>query len=148
MASRFSSLAGAFVAALMMGAVATGHARAEGAVAVAEPKDVARDGYAFGISGGYRTVEEARTAALQRCRSETSAPASTIALCTVVETFRNACASGSLDPQAGTPGAGWAIGPTKAQAESRAIDACRQTAGADRAQFCEVTATQCDGNQQ
>jgi hypothetical protein len=118
---------------------------ADGAVAVAEPKDVARDGYAFGISGGYATEGEARTAALNRCRSEPSAPPATIALCTVVQVFRNACASGSLDPEAGTPGAGWAIGPTRAEAEKRAIEACQRTAGEDRRQFCEVTATQCDG---
>jgi hypothetical protein len=118
---------------------------AAGAVAVAEPSDVARDGYAIGISYNYKTTEEAEERALRECRSTTEAPPETRKLCKVTRTFENQCAAGALDPKAGTPGAGWAIGETLAVARRDAVQRCEDTAGRDRQGECRVTAEGCDG---
>ena len=43
-------------------------AAAEGAIAVGEPKDVAKDGYAYGYSTGKPDLKSASTEALETCR--------------------------------------------------------------------------------
>ncbi len=88
-------------------------ALAEGAVAIAEPRDVAKDGYSSGISYNYGNVSGAEERALQECRNSRDASPETRKLCKVVRTFRNQCVPSALDPKAGTPGAGWAIGDTR-----------------------------------
>jgi len=130
---------------LAVATLVTPPARAEGAVAVAQPKDVAADGWAIGMSGNYKTEAEARERALTECRTSRDAPQQTRNLCKIVRMFRNACVAAALDPQAGTPGAGWALAATRQEAQQAAIEACRKTAGQARANFCEVSAVQCDG---
>ncbi len=120
-------------------------ARAEGAVAVGQPKDVAASGYAIGMSGNYKTEAEAKERALKECRSGDAAPESTRKLCKVVRTFKKACVAAALDPKDGTPGAGWAMATNRPEAETAAIVACRKTAGKAREEFCVVSAVQCDG---
>lgn len=118
---------------------------ATGAVAIAEPADVARDGYSSGISYNFKTATEAEDRALLECRSTADAPPETKKLCRVVRSFENQCVAVALDPQAGTPGAGWALGDTLALARQNALDRCEETAGRDRRGECRVTAEGCDG---
>ena len=120
-------------------------ALAAGAVAVAEPADVARDGYSSGISYNFRTAAEAEDRALRECQSTTDAPPETRKLCRVVRTFEDQCVAVALDPKAGTPGAGWALGASLALARQNALDRCEETAGGDRRGECRVTAEGCDG---
>ena len=66
------------------------------------------------------------------------------ARCQLVGAFKSECYGIAMDPKAGTPGAGWAIAATKTMAEQRAIDNCKETAGSDRREFCEVAEAKCD----
>jgi len=116
-----------------------------GAIATAVPADVARDGYSSGISYNFRTAREAEDRALQECRQTQDAPAETKKLCRVIQSFENQCVAVALDPQAGTPGAGWAIGDTLESARRNALLGCEQTAGSDRRGECRITAEGCDG---
>ena len=118
---------------------------AAGAVAIAEPADVAADGYAAGIAYRHKTQTEAEERAIRECISVEDAPAATRKLCRIVRTFENQCAAVALDPQAGTPGAGWAVGDTLADARSEAVKRCEATAGSARQGECRVTAEGCDG---
>jgi hypothetical protein len=51
----------------------------------------------------------------------------------------------AFDPQAGTPGAGWAVAPTREAAESQALAECIGVAGPGRRDFCKISDTGCDG---
>jgi hypothetical protein len=116
----------------------------EGALAIGQTGNIAADGIALGISADYRTRELARQQALQTCRNFQGAPERTRALCKLTEAFRKKCAAVALDPEAGTPGAGWAVAKSKDAAESEAMKRCRDSAGRDRREFCKVAASQCD----
>ena len=48
--------------------------------------------------------------------------------CEVVVTFRNKCVASAVDPQSGTPGAGWGIGGSQQSADSQALARCRAKA--------------------
>jgi len=69
------------------------------------------------------------------------------ALCRVLATFANQCAAEAFDPKDGTPGFGWAIANTVAEAKRQAIGNCRDTAGPDRQDACVVPdkGFACDG---
>ena len=127
-------------------ALASHSASAEGAIAVAEPKDVAADGYSSGFSYNYNSRAEADERALSECRDSPDASPATKKLCKVVRNFRNQCVAVALDPQSGTPGAGWAVGDTLEVARRDALRACEDTAGRDRQGKCEVTVDGCDGS--
>jgi hypothetical protein len=133
-----------FIVAVLF-ALVPGVALAHGAIAVAAPPDVAKDGYSSGISYNYETASGAEQRALQECRDSPHASPQTRKLCKSIRTFRDQCVAVALDPEAGTPGAGWAIGDTLALAERDALRACEDTAGRDRLGKCVVTATGCDG---
>jgi hypothetical protein len=120
-------------------------ARAEGAVAIAAPSDVAKDGYSSGISYNYATAADAEARALKECRESRDSSPETRKLCKLVRTYRDQCVAVALDPEAGTPGAGWAIGDTKDLAERDALRSCEDTAGRNRQGKCLVTAVGCDG---
>jgi hypothetical protein len=135
---------GSFVALIAIAAVsASGPAGADGALAVGSTADVAKDGIAVGTSINYKTADEAREAALRRCKDYKPAPKAA-AQCRSVGTFRGECYAVSFDPKAGTPGAGWAIAATKDLAEERALENCKTTAGADRRDFCRIEESKCD----
>lgn len=134
---------GCVVAMVAMMAVAGAPARADGALAVGSTSDVAKDGIAVGTSINYKTADEAAQAALRRCRDYKPAPKAA-AQCRSVGTFRGECYAVSFDPKEGTPGAGWAIAATKAQAEERAIANCQLTAGESRRDFCRIEESKCD----
>jgi len=119
-------------------------AAAEGAMALGVTGNITRDGYAIGIDVNSGSEADAREAALKYCRSHGSDVAR--AKCTIFATFRDQCAAEAEDPDAGTPGAGWAIAADKAAAENMAMINCLATAG-DRGSFCKVVTSVCDGKQ-
>lgn len=122
---------------------ASAPARADGALAVGSTSDVAKDGIAVGTSINYTSANDARDAALKRCREYKPAPKAA-AMCQSVGTFKGECYAVSFDPKAGTPGAGWAIASTKALAEERALENCKATAGANRRDSCKIEESKCD----
>ena len=109
---------------------------AEGALAIGQPPNIVKDGYAFGIAWNYSTKEEAASNALEKCRN-TKSEGSRV-LCKVVRSFTHECAVVAMDPKDGTPGAGWAIEATQEKAEENALAECRATAGPSRRQFCAI----------
>lgn len=118
-------------------------ASAWGALAVGSTDNVARDGYAIGFATNQPSEDAAKTAATNSCHSFQGAPKAT-ANCSVVSTFRGQCYAFAEDPEAGTPGVGWAVAADAATAEQKAMDACKATAGPDRVQFCKSTRSACD----
>jgi Domain of unknown function (DUF4189) len=119
-------------------------ARADGAVALGVPADVAKQGLATGYSYNAATTESARTTALEYCL-KAQAPAGARALCKLVTTFHEQCVAVALDPAPGTPGWGWAVANTKSAAEATAVANCRKIAGPGRASACKVSNADCDG---
>ncbi len=123
--------------------IAGSPARADGALAVGSTANVIKDGIAVGTAINYGSADEALQAALNRCRGYKPAPKAA-ALCQSVGTFKGECYAVSFDPKDGTPGAGWAIAPSKDLAEARAMANCQITAGADRREFCKIAELKCD----
>jgi len=131
------------LATLVISLPNSGHA--EGALAIAQPPDIVKQGYAYGTSWNYPTKEEAINNALERCRRTKSSARA--ALCKVVRTFKKECAVVAMDPKDGTPGAGWAVEATLEKATEKALEECRATAGSSRRKFCEVASKGgCDTN--
>ena len=120
-------------------------AQAAGAIAIGQPADVAQDGISMFIFVNASSASEARTKAVEGCKTVGSQTARS--LCKVMATFNNQCAAEALDPKDGTPGFGWAIADTETEAKSMALANCRDTAGPDRQDACVVPdkGTWCDG---
>ena len=133
-------------ALLALTALAPQPSRAMSAFAVGVPDDVARDGVALGEGHNFTNRDEAESRALNECRTNKDSSDAVHALCRIIDHFDNRCLATSLDPKAGTPGWGWAIADTARQANDRALDICRQSAGGDRAPYCIVSQSVCDGN--
>ena len=131
-------------AALLLAIANLTEARSDGAIALGLPADVAKEGAAFGAAWNHRTAEEAQADALARCRAFQGAAPGTVKLCKVVRTFRQECLAIALDREPSTPGIGWAVSPTKSEAEHIALQNCKSTAGPDRQGFCQVTQSQCE----
>jgi hypothetical protein len=125
--------------------VAPNAAQAAGAIAIGLPADVAQDGISMFIFVNASSASEARTKAVEGCKTVGSQTARS--LCKVMATFNNQCAAEALDPKDGTPGFGWAIADTEAEAKSMALANCRDTAGPDRQDACVVPdkGIWCDG---
>lgn len=132
-------------ATLLAACMIASPAFAAGAMAVAEPADVAADGYAVGISYNHKTSADAEERAIRECQAVDEAPPATRKLCKIVRTFVNQCGAAAIDPKNGTPGAGWAIAETLALARRDAMQRCEDTAGNDRRGECRVTLEGCDG---
>ena len=115
-----------------------------GAIAVGLPASVVEDGLAIGVSYSEDTADAAHVIALKRCQDFLDAPVRTRNLCRTLETFTNQCVSVALDPDAGTPGWGWAIATDRRDAEEGALRMCRSTAGAQREGFCVTVNVRCD----
>ncbi|WP_342360039.1 DUF4189 domain-containing protein [Terrarubrum flagellatum] len=118
---------------------------ADGAIALGRPANIATAGVAIGVASNYADTVTAAQSALEQCRSNKSAPASTKALCRLVAHFKDQCAAVALDRKDGTPGFGWSIGVDKASAQDEAMAVCRATAGKGREKFCEQSIFYCDG---
>jgi hypothetical protein len=137
---------GSVMAVMVTAAIAASSpAVADGALAVGSTANVVKDGIAIGTAINYESGDAALEAALKRCSNYKPAPKAA-AQCRSVGTFKNECYAVSFDPKEGTPGAGWAIAPTKELAEERALAYCQVTAGEDRRDFCKIEESKCDGN--
>ena len=123
---------------------ANGPARADGALVLGIPTDIANDGFSYGYRVNAPSPKEARDTAFDACRNNKIAPESARSLCTMVANFRNECVAIAMDPKDGTPGYGVAIAADKATAEDRALGFCRATAGKRRQEFCKIDALACD----
>ena len=136
----------AFVAFVTVAAMSwPGLAEAEGAMAVGIARGGVAKGYATGFAVNQPTVKAARANAVEQCRRMKNSNADARSGCEVVVAFHNKCVASAIDPENGTPGAGWGIGGSQKAADSQALARCRVKAGASRAEFCEVTDRFCDG---
>jgi hypothetical protein len=126
--------------------LATQPTSAMSAFAVGVPDDVAKDGVALGEGHNFTSRDEAESRAINECRTNKDSSDAVHALCKLIDHFDNRCLAVSLDPKAGTPGWGWAIADTAQQAKDQALEICRQSAGGDRAPYCIVTQSVCDGH--
>ncbi|MGO8916773.1 MAG: DUF4189 domain-containing protein [Stellaceae bacterium] len=122
-------------------------AAADGALAVGVPGDVSKEGFAYGRNINSPDAATARDRALELCRNAEDTTDAARGLCTVVMSFQGQCVAVAMDPQAGTPGIGWAVAPTRPAAEQQALANCMATAGASRRQFCVMSDSACDGDQ-
>lgn len=136
-------LAGAL--ALAAGLVAAGAARADAALAVGQPADVAKQGVAVGWAVDYLVRTEAEKEALARCRTFKDAVAAAREACRIVETFRDTCLAVALDPERGTTGIGWGVHKNADWAEDAAMEKCESTSAPARRASCRVALTRCDG---
>jgi hypothetical protein len=124
--------------------IRTDPSMAAGAVAVGQPSDIAKQGVSYRETTNYKTMDQAKAAALTGCKSNGSDQSK--ALCQVVATFSNQCVAEAYDPQTGTPGFGWAIGDTTRAAADQAMANCRSTAGPSRQTACQIAdKVLCDG---
>jgi Domain of unknown function (DUF4189) len=137
-------VAGALLAGIM---ACPDVAVADGALAVGLPRDVAAEGFAYSFALDEPTAERASSGALRDCKKETpGVDKRAQALCAVVQTFKNRCFAVAMDPKDATPGVGWAVERDKQAAARTALAKCRDTAGDDRREACEVTHSGCDGD--
>ena len=131
--------------AVAMSLAPAGAVRAEGALAVGIARGGAAKGYATGFAINQPTVKAARSNAVEQCKRTKTSNADARSGCEVVVTFHNKCVASAVDPQSGTPGAGWGVGSSQEAADEVALSRCRAKAGSDRAEFCKVTDQYCDG---
>jgi hypothetical protein len=117
---------------------------ADGALAVALPPDVVKQGFAYGYVTDYPDTEKADEQALKKCRDTTIDGVRP--LCTVIQDFKNQCVAVAMDPAPGTPGVGWAIEASLRSAEARALSRCEETAGPGRRAACAIDHSSCDGS--
>ena len=138
--------AGMAVLAAVLGVAAAPppSAYADGALAVALPPNVAKQGFAYGYATDYADSDKADSEALKKCRDTTIEDIRS--LCTVIQDFKSQCVAVAMDPLAGTPGVGWAVAGDLHAAEAQALSKCEQTAGPGRRAACEVDHSSCDGS--
>jgi hypothetical protein len=120
-------------------------ARADAALAVGQPADVAKQGLAVGWAVDYASTEAAAKEALARCRGFRDAPQTTRDLCRVVEVFGNMCLAVALDPESGTTGVGWGVHKNHDWAEDTAMERCAAASAPKRRESCRVALVRCDG---
>jgi hypothetical protein len=119
-------------------------ARADAALAVGKPADVARQGLAVGWAVGYPSAAAAETEALARCRGFRDAPQATRDLCKIAVTFGNTCLAVALDPEPGTTGVGWGVHKDRDWAEDMAMEKCAEASAPTRRDACRVAIVRCD----
>ena len=117
---------------------------ADGALAIALPPDVVKQGFAYGYVTDYPDVNQADAQALKKCRDTTIEGVRP--LCEVIQDFKDQCVAVAMDPQAGTPGVGWSVAPDLHTAEAQALSKCEDTAGPGRRAACAVDHSSCDGS--
>ena len=129
---------------LIAGAWLPHPAKAMSAFALGLPRNVVEGGVTDGVAYNYTTRKAAEERALKRCREDSQAAPTTVALCKIVAHFDKQCLAVSMDPGAGTAGYGWAVAATANAANAQALQNCRQAAGLKRASNCGVLVTGCD----
>ncbi len=129
------------------GALGLSQSLAAGALAIGLPADVAKGGFTYGYANNNDTTDPADAKALNACRTTKDAAkdARLRSLCKVIIDYSNVCIAVSMDPQAGTPGVGWAIAGDLRSAEAIALKKCEATAGPTRRAACVVDHSGCDG---
>jgi Domain of unknown function (DUF4189) len=115
---------------------------AAGAIAVGHPPDVAKRGISMGFSTNRDTMDDAKARSMILCKNSGTATSSI--LCEVVATFENKCVAVAIDPQAQTPGFGWAVADTEQASKNDALSNCQATAGPTRQNACKITDSYCD----
>ena len=137
------ALAGAL---LVAGALQSAdQARADAALAVGRPADVAKQGLAVGWSVDHASKEIAEKEALARCRAFADAPPAAREACRIVETFSDRCLAIAFDPEPGTTGIGWSVDRSRDWAEEAAMERCAETSAPKRRPSCRVALVRCDG---
>ena len=119
---------------------------AEGALAIGLPNDVTKDGVAMGWNTNSPTAAEARQKALAACRDVKTSTDAARSLCKILGTFHDQCVAGAEDPDAGTPGVGWAVAADKKTAEQQALAMCQAKSPPARRAACKVMTSGCDGS--
>jgi hypothetical protein len=64
----------------------------------------------------------------------------------VIKDFKDQCVAVAMDPQAGTPGVGWAVGDDRHTAEAQAPSGCEQTSVPGRRAARVIDHSACDGS--
>jgi len=128
---------------LVTGTMRPTSAVADGALAVALPPDVVKQGFAYGYVTDYPDPDKADAQALKKCRDTTVAGVRP--LCAVIQDFKNQCVAVAMDPKAGTPGVGWGVADDVITAERKALGNCEDSAGLGRRANCTVDHSGCDG---
>jgi hypothetical protein len=141
---RYAGLMSIIALLLAAGAMRPTSAVADGALAVASPPDVVKQGFAYGYVTDYPDAEQADVEALKKCRDTTITAIRP--LCTVIKDFKNQCVAVAMDPKAGTPGVGWGVADDVMAAERQALGKCENAAGPDRRASCADNHSSCDGN--
>ncbi|MCZ7642981.1 MAG: DUF4189 domain-containing protein [Pseudorhodoplanes sp.] len=98
-------LRAACLAAALLGGAAPAHAAAALAVGVT---DSPADGIAYGWAINFKTVEEARKVALEKCQAFEGAPKAGKA-CKLIGAAEKHCLAMAFDPKDDSPGMGWAV---------------------------------------
>ena len=134
-------------AAILLATVLQGAepARAEAALAVGQPADVAAQGIAIGWAVDYPDRKAAEEEALARCRGMREVPPAARDLCRVVASVRNTCLAVALDPDRGTTGVGWGVHRKRKRAETAAMDKCTDASARNRRKSCRLAFIRCDG---
>jgi uncharacterized protein DUF4189 len=137
----------ALTAALLLATVcgAPDGARADAALAIGQPADVAKQGLAVGWAVDYGSRPAAEAEALARCRGFGEAPPATRDMCRVVTTFSDTCLAVAFDPEAGTTGLGWGVHKDRDWAEDAAMEKCAEASAPKRREACRVAVVRCDG---
>ena len=125
----------------------SGPSAAEGALAIALPPDVAKEGFSYGYQSNAPNATIAEAKALDACRTTRDAvnDAKLRSLCKVIQHYSNQCVAVAMDPAAGTPGVGWSIAGDLRTAEKQALSKCQDTAGPGRRDACKLDNSACDG---
>jgi hypothetical protein len=134
-------------AAAALAALGSSAALAHGAVAIGLPDNYAEEGFSTGQTYDYGSREEAASVALEQCVMQAREFESVLQerACRVVSRFEDQCLAIAYDPDTGTRGFGWAVADTAEEAEDRAFAACQRSSAPERASFCEVVESDCDG---
>lgn len=132
-------------ATLLCGSLVQSRALADATIAIAEPRDVARDGFAVGVSYNWGSRAEADAEALHQCRTFEQVSPEVRQLCAIRGNFDNQCVSVAMDPEPGTYGWGWAVYSNQSGADEIAMRNCRNSSESGRAGYCQVTLRYCDG---
>jgi hypothetical protein len=130
------------ILAAMIAAALPSAAFAYGAIAVGIPPNVAKDGFAVGVSTNVSTAKGAAAEALKSCRTGEGSKAVATRRCKVVETFHKQCFAFAADTRANKSGIGWGVASNKFGARAKARGACRSSGGFGAA--CTMLGTECD----
>ena len=129
----------------------------EGALAIALPPSVAKQGFTYRYETRHATTGAAQSSALEGCRETSLRDSKNVdekikkdaefraSICKVIVSFHDQCVAVAMDPAAGTSGVGWAVAADLRSAESQALAQCETTAGPGRRAACKIDKSACDG---